>query len=59
MLLGEDTPPPRPKPSTTHDDLTHWLSWVEAEGEPPLVRAAETIDGVIAYMSCLSRPRMR
>ena len=24
---------------TIHDDLMHWLSWVEAEGEPPLVRA--------------------
>lgn len=41
-------------PETIHDDLMHWLSWVEAEGEPPLVRAAETIaehfDGVIAYI---------
>ena len=39
---------------TIHDDLMNWLSWVEAEGEPPLVRAAETIaehfDGVIAYI---------
>jgi len=41
-------------PDELHKLLLDWLDWVEAEGEPPLVRAAETIaehfDGVVAYL---------
>ncbi|MEZ5480591.1 MAG: transposase [Thiolinea sp.] len=41
-------------PDELHKLLLDWLDWVEAEGKPPLVRAAETIakhfDGVVAYL---------
>ncbi|MBK8261618.1 MAG: transposase [Nannocystis sp.] len=42
-------------PESIHSDLTGWLRWVEAEGLPPLVKAAETIaahfDGITAYIT--------
>ncbi|MBK8265184.1 MAG: transposase [Nannocystis sp.] len=49
-------------PESIHDDLTGWLRWVEAEGLPPLVKAAGTsaahFDGILGEGTCMLGQRL-